>query len=154
MARPPISDEQIESLKNAFANGASVDAAAKSAGVSWSSAKKYASFRDQYESLRDEKRQELIAQTAAEYVPQLLAAIGKYIAHITQDHVIAATGARDAMIVVGTAVDKVQLLTGKPTERTEHTDADDARAKLGNRIDELERRRAERTDRQSHGARG
>jgi hypothetical protein len=152
MSRPPISDEQIEALKNAFRNGLSVDAAAKSAGVSWFSANKFKPLRDQYESLRDEKRQELIAQTAAEYVPQLLGAIGKYIAHITKDDVIAETSAKDAMIVIGTAVDKVQLLTGKPTERSEHVDATDARDRLAHKIDELSARRAGGGNRESERA--
>lgn len=146
MARPPITDAQIETLKNAFRNGASVDAAAKAASVSWASAKKYESIRDQYESYRDEKRHELIATTAAEYVPQLLDAIGKYIAHIGKPEVVAETSARDSIIIIGTAVDKVQLLTGQATERSEHVDATDARNRLVARVDEIASRRTAHGD--------
>jgi hypothetical protein len=138
MPRRVLSADEIEILKNAFANGATIDGAAKAAGVSWHTAEKYAAFRDEYAALRDEKRQELIAQTAADYVPQLLAGIGEYLAHIRQPAVIAETDA--------TAIDKVLLLTGQATERSEHVHSDDARTRLAARIDEIAARRQARGD--------
>jgi type IV secretory pathway component VirB8 len=154
MPRRVLAPGEIEIIKNAFANGATIDGAAKAAGVSWSTAQKYVSFRDEYEALRDAKRQELIAQTAADYVPQLLAGIGEYLAHIRQPAVIAETDARAAIVVIATAIDKVQLLTGQATERSEQVHTDDVRSRLLARYDELAARRQARGDRESDGSGG
>jgi hypothetical protein len=154
MPRRVLAAGEIEIIKNAFANGATIDGAAKAAGVSWSTAQKYVSFRDEYEALREQKRQELIAQTAADYVPQLLAGIGEYLAHIRQPAVIAETDARAAIVVIATAIDKVLLLTGQATERSEYVHTDDARSRLLARYDELAARRAARGDRESDGSGG
>jgi hypothetical protein len=154
MPRRVLSAAEIEVIKNAFANGATIDGAAKAAGVSWSTAQKYVSFRDEYEALRDEKRQELIAQAAADYVPQLLAGIGDYLAHIREPAVIAETDARAAIIVIATAIDKVLLLTGQATERSEHVNVDDARSRLVAKLDELAARRATRGDERADGSGG
>jgi hypothetical protein len=154
MPRRVLSAVEIETLKNSFANGATIDGAAKAAGVSWHTAEKYAAFRDEYAALRDAKRQELIAQTAADYVPQLLAGIGEYLAHIRQPAVIAETDARAAIVVIATAIDKVLLLTGQATERSEHVNTDDARTRLAARIDEIASRRAARGDDAADGSGG
>jgi hypothetical protein len=154
MPRRAVSDAEIEILQNAFANGATVDAAAKAAGVGWHFASKYQGVRDEYATIRDEKRRELIAQTAADYVPQLLAGIGEYLAHIREPAVIAETDARAAIIVIATAIDKVLLLTGQATERSEHVNADDVRARLAARFDEIAARRAARGDQPADGSGG
>jgi hypothetical protein len=154
MPRRAVSEAEIEILQNAFANGATVDAAAKAAGVGWHFAAKYQGVRDEYATIRDAKRQELIAQTAADYVPHLLAGIGEYLAHIRQPAVIAETDARAAIVVIATAIDKVQLLTGQATERSEQVHTDDVRSRLLARYDELAARRQARGDRESDGSGG
>lgn len=149
-----ISPAQIELLKATYAATESLTAAARAAAVAESTAWKYIHSADEFEEVRSEKRQELIAQTAADYVPQLLATIGKYIEHVSQPEVIAAMNGRDGMIVVGTAVDKVLLLTGQATERSEHVHTDDARTRLAAKLDELAARRAARGDDAADGSGG
>jgi hypothetical protein len=137
-----ISPRQIELIKQTYAETESLTAAAKAATVSIATARKYVRSADEFEKVRTEKRQELIAETATDYVPRMLAAIGRYLDHISQPEVIAATNARDGMIVIGTAIDKVLLLTGRATERTEQVNVEDARARLAAKLDEIVARRA------------
>jgi hypothetical protein len=118
----------------------------KAAGVGWHFAAKYQGVRDEYATIRAAKRQELIAQTAADYVPQLLAGIGEYLAHIRQPAVIAETDARAAIVVIATAIEKVLLLTGQATERSEHVHTDDARTLLAQKVDEIAKRRLARQE--------
>jgi hypothetical protein len=154
MTRRGIAASQVELLKNAFANGASIDGAANAAGVSWHTAEKYASFRDQYAGMREEKRRELIAETAADFVPALLHAIGVYVHHISDPAVVERANAQASAITIGTLVDKVQLLTGQATERSEQVHTDDVRSRLLARYDELAARRQARGDRESDGSGG
>ncbi|MGE5589211.1 MAG: hypothetical protein ACM3ZA_01070 [Bacillota bacterium] len=49
---------------------------------------------------------------------------------------------RSLVGVMAQAIDKAQLLSGKPTERSEVVNPDDARRRLASRLDELAARRA------------
>lgn len=49
---------------------------------------------------------------------------------------------RSLVGVMAQAIDKAQLLSGKPTERSEVVSADDARRRLAGRLDELAARRS------------
>lgn len=60
MRGKPISDEQIELIKADFAASGSLRSAARAAGVSVSTAKKYAGSRDEFEHLRKQRRIALI----------------------------------------------------------------------------------------------
>jgi len=150
----PITDEQIERIKSAFANGASIRDAAKAGDVGVATAIKFRDERDGFERVRTEKRLDIIATTAADFVPRLLKGIAAYAEHIMEPGVVGRAGARDSAIALGTLIDKVQLLTGEATERSEHVDATAARDKLAHTLDELASRRATRGDQRADGSGG
>jgi hypothetical protein len=137
---PNLSDEQIERIKQVYAETGSIRGTARTLSMPVSSVETHCRQTDEYVQIRTEKRTTLIGNIADELaeVRQL------YINHLKEPAVIAAASAKDSAVIVGIATEKHQLVTGEATERTEHTNADDVRAKFGNRLDELGRRRAER----------
>jgi len=146
----PITDTQIERIKQTYAETGNLTAAAKSAGVGKATASKYVNSSDEFEQLRTEKRLATIGNIADELaeVRQL------YVNHLKKPEVIATANAKDAATVVGIVTDKHQLVTGNATERTEHVDANAVRNDLTRRLDDLSARRAARLDRGTDGATG
>jgi hypothetical protein len=145
-----ITPEQVERIKQVYAECENAAQTARKVGVPESTVRKYVKTDDEFAEVRAEKRTALIGTIAEE-----LAEVQRlYLAHLKEPEVIAGTSAKDSIIVIGTAVDKEQLITGKPTERSEHVHTDDARNRLAGRLDELSSRRAARADRQSDGSRG
>jgi AcrR family transcriptional regulator len=139
----PISNEQVERIKQLAIDTSNTAAIARAVGVSRATVLKYVGVKDEFDEVRHEKRVELIGAVADEFVSvrQL------YLNHLKEPAVIAAANAKDSAVIVGVLTDKHQLVTGEATERTEHTNGDDVRAKFSHQIDELERRRAEHRDR-------
>lgn len=118
MAKPPITDEQIEIIKAVFAETGKIDAAAKTAGVSWSTAQKYAGSRDEYESLRAEKRLTIIERIAV--------AQGVLIDAMTDTDKLAKASLQEIGVVFGIVTDKGLLMTGQATSRNETIGGDPA----------------------------
>lgn len=145
-----ITPEKIETIKAVFAETDSLTAAAKAACVSMGTASKYAKSSDEFEELRTEKRALVIGSIAEELaeVRQL------YLNHLKEVSVIAAASAKDAATVIGIVTDKEQLLTGKPTERSEHVHSDSARTAIASKVDDLAARRAARSDSEPDRDRG
>lgn len=142
-----LTDEQIERIKQVFADTGSVRGTARALSLPVSTVKTHCKRTDEYVQIRTEKRTALIGNIAEE-----LAAVRQlYLDHLKQPLVIASASAKDAAVIVGVFTDKHQLVTGEATERTEHVDATDARTELARRADELSARRATRSDRVADG---
>jgi hypothetical protein len=143
MARGPnLTDEQIERIKQVFAETGSVRGTARALSMPVSAVKTHCKQTDGYAQLRTEKRTALIGAIAEELatVRQL------YLDHLKQPAVIAAASAKDAATIVGIFTDKHQLVTGEATERSEHVHSDDARVLLAQKVDEIAKRRLARQD--------
>lgn len=137
-----LTHEQVERIKQVFADTGSVRGTARAVSLSVSTVQPHCKRTDEYEHIRTEKRTALIGDIAEE-----LAAVRQlYLDHLKQPLVIASASAKDAAVIVGVFTDKFQLVTGEATERTEHVDATDARNQLAGRIDEIATRRASRSD--------
>jgi len=137
-----ISIEQIERIKQLSFDTSNTAAIARAVGVSRATVIKYVSAKDEFDEVRHEKRVTLVAAIADE----LSAVRQLYLDHLKQPDVIAAASAKDSAVIVGVMTDKFQLVTGEATERREHVDATDAREQLVRRADEIEARRAARSD--------
>lgn len=139
---PNLTDEQIERIKQVFADCGSVRGTARSLSLTVSTVQPHCKRTDEYVQLRTEKRTALIGNIAEELaeVRQL------YLNHLKEPGVIAAASAKDSAVIVGIATDKHQLVTGEATERSEHVDATDARNRLVARVDEIASRRAAHGD--------
>lgn len=111
MSRKPIPDEQIEIIKDAFAQTGKVDIAARAAGVSWETAKKYAGSRDQFESIREQKRLTIIEHIAIAQV--------KFIDAMTDPTKLEKSSLQEIGVAFGIITDKGLLLTGQATSRNE-----------------------------------
>lgn len=135
MGRGGITEIQIETIKSIYAESGSIEGAARAARVSWSTARKYIGNTDQYESIREEKRVDIIAKIAEVQIKLLDAMVDD--AHLTK------ASMNELGVSFGIVTDKHQLLTGKATERYEHNDITPASELISRRIDELaDRRRA------------
>lgn len=145
MGRKPIDDEQIETLKAVYAETGKYDVAAKAAGVSWSTAKKHIDNQDEYESIRERKRVDIIAKIADVQIKLLDAMV--------EPANLAKATLQEKATAFGIVTDKRQLISGEATERHEHRDTTQARDLLSRRVDELaERRRARGAPVESVGA--
>lgn len=113
-----ITDEQIETVKAVFAETGKYDRAAKAAGVSWASAKKYADSRDAYESIREQKRFDIIAKLSDAQVALIDAMVAR--AKTGEDNV------QQIATALGITTDKVLVMTGNVTDRTETLTGDPA----------------------------
>lgn len=132
-------DETIEQIKATFSETGSYDAAAKAAGVSWATAQKYADSKDEFETLRVEKRIDIIEKIKQVQIILLDA--------IVDPATLSKASMQEKSVAFGIVTDKGQLLSGEPTERHEHRDISEARDEFARRIDELaERRRARGAD--------
>jgi hypothetical protein len=146
---PHLTDEQIERIKQTFADTGSVRGTARALSMPVSTVALHCKRTDEYEQIRTEKYTALIGNIAEE-----LAAVRQlYLDHLKQPAVIAAASAKDAAVIVGIVTDKYQLITGEATERSEHVHTDDARAQLAERADEISARRTARSDLLADGSR-
>jgi hypothetical protein len=114
-----ISDEQIELVKATFAETGSLTASAKAAGVSISTAKKYADNRDSFEALRNEKRIDIIGKLTELKL--------KLIETMMEPEHLRRASFQELATALGISVDKVLLLTGQATSRVETGPIDPAK---------------------------
>jgi len=127
-------DETIERIKATFAETGSYEAAAKSAGVSWATAQKYADSRDEFETIRAEKRLDIIAE--------INKAQAKLIAAMVDDAHLAKASVQEIAMAFGIVTDKGLLLTGQATSRTETINGDPIDRLSVDDIEQLERLRS------------
>lgn len=113
-----ITDQQIELIKATFAETGSITAAAKAAGCSLSTAKKYADTSDRFEELRSEKRVDIIAKIAQAQIILIEA--------MTDPVKLAKSSLHDIGVAFGIVTDKGLLLSGQATQRTESVTVDPA----------------------------
>ena len=66
-----------------------------------------------------EKVQEARAEAQAEFVRKAWDAVTAHVLHLQDKVVIAETSARDSATIVGILIDKIQLVTGRPTSINE-----------------------------------
>ncbi len=66
-----------------------------------------------------EKVQEARAEAQAEFVRKAWDAVTAHVLHLQDKGVIAETSARDSATIVGILIDKIQLVTGRPTSINE-----------------------------------
>jgi predicted transcriptional regulator len=145
-----ITPEIVERIKALYAETENIRQTARELRIPESTVRNHVKQDDEFAQVRAEKREALIGDIAEE-----LAAVRQlYLDHLKQPEVIAAASAKDAAVIVGVFTDKHQLVTGEATERTEHTNADDARSRLAGRLDDLAARRAARADREPERGRG
>lgn len=111
-------DETIERIKATYAETGDVQAAANAAHVSWSTARKYVGSRDEFESIRAEKRIDIIARIAEVQI-QLLDSM------VDADSLKKAS-LSEKSVAFGIVTDKHLLLTGQATQRTENLVPDPA----------------------------
>lgn len=138
-----ITDEQVETIKAVYAETGKIDLARKAAGVSWETARKYAGSRDEYESIREQKRIPIIEKIVAVQVALLDA--------IIEPAALLKASLQEKATAFGIVTDKYQLMIGEATERHEHRDANESRESFARRVDELaERRRSRGTDLDPH----
>lgn len=119
MGKPAISDEQVELVKATFAETGNYSLAAKAAGCSVSTAKKYADNRDQFERIRNEKRIDIIAKIT-ELQLKLIEAM------MEPEHLRRASF-QEIATAFGISTDKKLLLTGQATQRVESGPIDPAK---------------------------
>ena len=112
-----LSDTQIEEIRLAYAETGVVADAARAAGCSEASARKYCHApNDGLAELRAEKKADVVAKIAE--------VRSAYLDHMLKESVIKEATAKDSAVIVGVLTDKHQLLSGAATARTETTAAD------------------------------
>lgn len=104
-------NDKAAALAALDANGGNVYKTAKELGVSYSTLHSWSNgvgVNSDVSAVRDEKKIEL--------ADKLEAVANRYADHLLEDATVLKTGAKDAAITVGTAIDKMRLLRGLPTE--------------------------------------
>lgn len=62
-----------------------------------------------------ERVKEAREEAQAEFVKKAWEAVSAHVEHLSQKNVVEVTSARDSATIVGILIDKIQLVTGKPT---------------------------------------
>ena len=122
----PLPDETIEVIKNTYARTGRYREAARAAGVSFGSAKKYADQEDDIEQLRAQKRLEV----AFDVITKSAEAQEKLLASLIDPAKLREATVKDIATAYGIITDKLLLMRGEPTTRTEHTTNPDPASKL------------------------
>lgn len=119
-----LTDEQVETIRATYAMTGKYSEAAKAAGVSIASARKYVLLSDDLEDLRTEKRREVIEAT----IPEVIAAFSRaqlaLVEALTDADKLAKATVNEIAVAIGIVTDKRQLLSGQATDRREHVSAD------------------------------
>lgn len=141
-----LTDWQIETIRLAYAETGNASHAARQAGVPIRSAQRYCKeHHDALTQLRQEKRADVVVTMSAVRIAVLEEMATPARIEKASLHELATTA--------GILTDKIELLTGGATARTETRHADNPRDVLTRRLDELaERRRPKVGDQQSDGA--
>lgn len=115
-----ITDEQAETIRATYAMTGKLSQAAKAAGVSESTAKKYANLADGFAELRAEK----LALTIEQIIVKCGDVQGKLLEALVDDAKLAKASFQEVATAFGIVTDKRQLLSGQATDRREHVAAD------------------------------
>ena len=107
-----LTDWQIETIQQAYAETGNVAHAAREAGVPYMSAKRYcASIHDDLVKLRNEKR--------ADVVSAMMIVRTRALEELITPSRLSKASIPELSTLVGVMTDKIQLLTGGATHRTE-----------------------------------
>lgn len=115
-----ITDEQIETIRATYTLTGKFADAAKAAGVSISTARRYVTETDNFEELRAEKK----AQTIEHVIVKCGEAQEKLLAAMVDDAKLSKSSLQEIATAFGIVTDKRQLLSGQATDRREHVAAD------------------------------
>lgn len=117
-----LTDEQVETIRAAYAMTGKYSEAAKAAGVSETSARRYVQLDDGLEELRAEKR----VATIESIIVKCGEAQEKLLEALIDPSRIAKASMQECATAFGIVTDKRQLLSGQATDRREHVSADAA----------------------------
>lgn len=104
-------NDKAAALAALDANGGNVYRTAQQLGIGESTLRGWASGRGTHPEIADLREVKKI-----ELADKLEQVAYKYTDHLLRDDTVLKTGAKDAAVTVGTAIDKMRLLRGLPTE--------------------------------------
>lgn len=125
MTRAALSREQIETIKATFALSGNLSSAARAAGCSKTSARKYVKTDDEFSAMRAEKT----AITIERVIEKCGSVQDALLDMLVDDNRRQKATMQEVATAFGIVTDKRQLLSGDPTTRTEHV-ATDVAARL------------------------
>lgn len=120
MSRSPLTIDQIETAKTTFALTGNLSEAARVAGCSKSSVRKYIKLSDDFADIRAEK----IALTIEHVIVKCGDAQAKFLDAMVDEAKLAKASVQELATAFGIVTDKRQLLSGQATDRREHVAAD------------------------------
>lgn len=112
-----LTDEQIETIRATYAMTGKYSDAAKAAGVSETSARRYVKLVDGMADLRAEKT----AATIEQVIVKCGEAQEKLLAAMVDDAKLSKSSLQEIATAFGIVTDKRQLLSGQATTRSEHS---------------------------------